>query len=111
MTLQNRAKQFLPFAALKGFEEALAAKERIRVPRPVLSQDALDELNAKLPHVRSGHMISVLYYNDGEYLRLTGIVTEVNRKERWLRIVHTIVPYVDLIRLDYVDDTRVKRVI
>lgn len=28
MSIENRAKQFMPFAALKGFPEALAAKEK-----------------------------------------------------------------------------------
>ena len=28
MTREDRAKQFLPFAALKGYEEALRAKEK-----------------------------------------------------------------------------------
>ena len=28
MEMENRAKQFVPFAALKGYEEALRAKEK-----------------------------------------------------------------------------------
>ena len=31
--MDNRAKQFVPFAAVKGFEEALRAKERITVEK------------------------------------------------------------------------------
>lgn len=32
MPLAERAKQFMPFAAVKGLEEALAAVERNRLP-------------------------------------------------------------------------------
>ena len=33
MDRAQRAKQFAPFAALKGFEEALREKERIIIPK------------------------------------------------------------------------------
>ncbi len=33
MSREDRAKQFMPFAALKGYEEALRAKEHIVVPK------------------------------------------------------------------------------
>ena len=32
MPIEERAKQFMPFSALKGLEEALASKEKIIVP-------------------------------------------------------------------------------
>ena len=35
MPRADRASQFMPFAALKGFEEALAAKEKIIVPKAI----------------------------------------------------------------------------
>lgn len=33
MSIENRAKQFMPFAALKGLPDALAAKEKIVVEK------------------------------------------------------------------------------
>ena len=38
MERSNRAKQFMPFDALKGFREALEEKERILVPKRELSE-------------------------------------------------------------------------
>ena len=43
MAAADRAKQFLPFAALKGLPEALAKKERVAVPKIVLSEDMAGE--------------------------------------------------------------------
>lgn len=37
MPVEDRAKQFMPFAALKGLPDALAARERIIVPKTELS--------------------------------------------------------------------------
>ena len=48
MAAADRAKQFLPFAALKGLPEALAKKERVAVPKIVLSEDMAEELDQKI---------------------------------------------------------------
>ena len=39
MSREERAKQFMPFAALKGYPEALQKKEKIVVPKVELSED------------------------------------------------------------------------
>lgn len=47
MSRQDRAKQFMPFAALKGLPEALKKKERLTVERIELSDCMKEELNEK----------------------------------------------------------------
>lgn len=44
----QRAKQFAPFDALKGFHEAILSKEARYVPRMELSREAERELNRRL---------------------------------------------------------------
>lgn len=39
MPIEDRAKQFMPFAALKGLPEALAAKEKAVAPKTGLSEE------------------------------------------------------------------------
>ena len=39
MNQAARAKQFMPFAALKGYDIALRAKEKILVPKIELSEE------------------------------------------------------------------------
>ena len=39
MSQADRAKQFMPFAALKGYDDALRAKEKVVVPRKELSEE------------------------------------------------------------------------
>lgn len=48
MSNADRAKIFAPFAALKGYEEALALKEHIVVPKVELSDDAKENLDRQL---------------------------------------------------------------
>lgn len=48
MEIAHRAKQFAPFAALKGFEETVEKQEVIYTERPVLSEDQKEILDRKL---------------------------------------------------------------
>ena len=48
MPIEDRAKQFMPFAALKGLPEALAAKEKDTVPKIELSGEMAEELDQKM---------------------------------------------------------------
>lgn len=50
MTLQNRAKIFSPFAALRGYEEQLAEeKQRTeRVPKKMLTEEEMSALSDRL---------------------------------------------------------------
>ena len=48
MSRLQRAKQFMPFAALRGFEALLAAVAKPKENRAELSEDQIDELNTVL---------------------------------------------------------------
>ena len=52
MSRLQRAKQFMPFAALRGFEALLAAVAKPKENRAELSEDQIDELNTVLQSVR-----------------------------------------------------------
>ncbi len=89
MDKANRAKQFMPFDALTGFREALRDKERIRVAKRELSEEQKDELNYKLQQIKKLDMVIVEYYDNEEYIQLTGIVTKIDVNNRMLKIVDT----------------------
>ena len=80
MPRSRRAKQFMPFDALTGLREAIAAKERVIEPRRYPSEDAIAEINEKLLDLHKGQIITVVYYGDYEqrYLQLTGPVIMVD---------------------------------
>ena len=80
MPRSRRAKQFMPFDALTGLREAIAAKERVTEPRRYLSDDAIAEINETLISLRKGQVVTIVYYGDYEqkYLQLTGPVMKVD---------------------------------
>ena len=62
MPIKMRAKQFAMFDALKGLTEAIAEKEQQFHPKKELAEDAVEELNQKLVHLRKGDRITIEYY-------------------------------------------------
>ena len=52
MSREERAKQFFPFAALKGYPAALRRKEKIVVPKVEFSEDYQERLDRRLRQIR-----------------------------------------------------------
>ncbi|MGN0650582.1 MAG: YolD-like family protein [Oscillospiraceae bacterium] len=95
----DRAKQFMPFASLKGYYEMTRRREHIREPRRELSEDSAEELNRKLCAVQQGQMLTVTYYRADHYEDITGMVSEFNTAFRRLTIVKTVIPFDDIIEI------------
>ncbi len=96
MSRQDRAKQFMPFAALKGYEEALRKKEKITVPKAELSEERGEELDRALRQIRKNDIVTVIYFCEGEYLKVTGMVSRIDGTARLLKVVDTKIPFEDL---------------
>lgn len=96
MSRADRAKQFMPFAALKGYPDALRKKEKIIVPRMELSEEYEEELDRKLRQVRKNDIVTVVYYCKDEYLKMTGMVSRIDETARVLKIVNTKIGFDDI---------------
>ena len=101
MPVSRRAKQFSMFDALKGFKEALAAKERQPEPRRELAQDAIEEINRTLCALQPGDMVTVVYYCHyrEEYCQITGSATKIDGYWRILQVGNVCVDYVDIAKV------------
>lgn len=81
MDIGHRAKQFAPFAALKGFEESVRKKEIIYESKKILSEDKRCEIDRKLRLITYGMRIRVTLFKEsqenpdkGQYNTVDGIV-------------------------------------
>lgn len=101
MPRSKRAKQFLPFDALTGLREAIAAKERIIVPKRELTEDSIAEINKTLLELQKGQIITVVYYGNYEqdYLQLTGPVTKVDPFWNSLQIGNTVLSFPEIYQI------------
>lgn len=101
MTMLDRAKIFLPFAALKGYDEAILRRQQITVPRHELSEDMKDELDFRInileKAINDGNypIITVIYFrkeisddaDQGIYIKKTGVAVKLNFSQMYLQIV------------------------
>ncbi len=99
MPPSERAKQFMPFAALRDLPAALAARERIVVPRPELSEEMAEELDRQMHLLAKGKIATVVYFSKGECLKVTGIVARIDETARILQIVNTKIPFADILQV------------
>lgn len=91
MPISERAKQFLPFAAVKGLNEALEKKEKVAVSRVEMSEELAMELNEKMNRVQKGAIVIITYYCNNDFFRLTGRVVQIDTAIRTIQIDDTII--------------------
>lgn len=99
MDIADRAKQFMPFDALKGFREALLEKERIIVPKKECSEEHNNELDMELSQIQQKDIIILEYFEHGEYIRMTGMVSRIDRYNRKLEIANKQINFDDILNL------------
>ena len=84
MSRLNRAAQFSPFAALTGYDDAIAETERLTTPRIELDDSQRAILSDKLAHLRRGDSVSITYFvydeykSGGAYVTATGPVKTID---------------------------------
>lgn len=96
MDRQERAKQFMPFDPLKGFREALLEKEKITVDKAELSEEAGELLDRTLHEIAIRDIVTVVYYDKGEYVKLTGMVSRIDMTARVLKVVNKKIAFDDI---------------
>jgi hypothetical protein len=98
MPASQRAKQFAPFDAVVGLRQALKEKEKIRIPKKELSEDAIEEINRKLKRLEIGRTITVIWYDflEENYSKTTNKITKINTKNKSLELENTLIFFDDI---------------
>ena len=92
MSMEDRAAQFSPFAALTGYDAAIQETGRLTVEKLVMDEDALNILNKKfhllLDRLEEAPEVTVTYFRPdgrkvgGAYVDVTGIVKKADSVKR-----------------------------
>lgn len=92
MSAHDRAGQFSPFAALTGFEAAIAETQRLTDSRIILEEGAKELLDQRmqeiLERIETQPMVQILWFRydprktGGEYITNTGRVKKVDTYNR-----------------------------
>lgn len=93
MAKSDRAKIFASFNPLKSLGQALIKKEKVIVPKAELADDRMEEIDRALHEISAGRMITVVFYCNGEYQRITGCVSAFSPDESKLAVCKREIPF------------------
>ena len=108
MSLENRAAQFAPFAALSGHDYAIAETARITMEKPELSAEDLERLSRKLIYaIEQDAEIRITYFQPdalkqgGSYREICGKVKKIDETDSQLILAdHSVIPLDSIIAID-----------
>ena len=104
MSVENRAKLFTPFSALRGFDIEILTTEqdRLLVPQVMLSNDQREAIWRTLNGLQKGDWVTVTYFQPmksldgqllGEYAVSSGPVKKVDDMEQLLVLEGVSIPF------------------
>lgn len=97
---QDRARQFLPFDALKGLKEALREKEIEYVDRIELTGAKCEELEESLKIIEKGNKVRIKYYKNRQYVKIEGIVTNIDTIMKKIIIEEEKISFINIYSID-----------
>ncbi len=105
MTREQRAKQFMPFDAMKGLQEALRDREErhTRVERHGISEEEQEALSAVLNRLSKGDKIRISYYCHFHDVEKIGTVTAINYVYRFLKVDEEKIVFDDVYNIAIID--------
>ena len=71
-----RAKQFAPFDALKGLQDALRLKEyqHEKILKGDMTEEKASELSDVLVNMKKGDVVKVMYFEDEHEKKIEGVI-------------------------------------
>lgn len=111
MSAHDRAAQFSPFAALTGYDSAIAETARLTATRIELEESSKVALNEKLmiiqEHLADQIEVSITYFQSdekksgGSYVTATGCVKKIDKREHAVIMQDTTkIPISDILDID-----------
>lgn len=98
--IPDRAMQFAPFAALKGYYETVRKQERITEAKRELSDDESEEVSNTLNKLTVGTTVKIRYYDVDAYTTIFGVVSEINPPYHRLKIEKIAISFDDIYSIE-----------
>ena len=110
MSVEDRAAQFSPFAALTGHEEALHETARLTEERMELSETVKQEIDECLRRIKeqlaAGPVVTVTFYVEdmckagGSYVTVSGSVMKIEEYEGRICLEDRTIPIRDIVKIE-----------
>lgn len=102
LTREERARQFLPFDALKGFKEALREKEIEYVEKVELADEQIEEISDMLNIIEINTEVEIIHYFNRQYFKTKGIVKKVDTIKKQIIIGETKINFRDIFKIQLI---------
>ena len=105
MTREQRAKQFMPFDAMKGLQEALRDREErhSRVERHDISEEDQEENSIVLSKLINGMIVEINYYCHFHDVVRSGTVTGISYAYRFFKMDEEKIFFDDIYKITIID--------
>ena len=113
MTMENRAAQFAPFAALTGHGDAIKETARLTQSRTEIGIDAADAIDRALvtiqERIREKPVVSITYFvkdrlkQGGEYVTVTAEVLKLDTNENTVVTTRGRIPVKDIAEINFAE--------
>lgn len=100
MSRAQRAKQFMPFNALKGFDELTKNAEIIKEEPKTLDEEELEKLSLKLKNIKKRDVITITYYKEYGYTTISGMVSMIDFTFKKLKIIEEEIEFEKIIDIN-----------
>ena len=100
MPPEARAKQFMPFAALGGLEEALSLREQSAEQRAALDEEEIEKIDRILRRLCVGDDTRLIFFYKGHYTPVNGTVQCINEQRQYLELDGKRVYFADILRFE-----------
>ncbi len=97
----DRARQFMPFAALKGYHDLVREREQVRVAQHDVTDEQAQALSHSLSRLSKGDTANITHYEDGKYLTTCGTVLEINETLRTMSIGGSDISFDGIVAIDH----------
>lgn len=107
MSLENRAAQFAPFAALVGYAEAITASQEIKEDKKLIAEDKKEELEETLHYLNKGDFIEIKYYvaSKKNYFVYKGTIKRIDQIDKLIIFDNRkTIPIKDIIDIKLISD-------
>ena len=100
MTRASRAKQFLPFDALKGFQEAINEKQIKYDDKKELTEESYIRLEEEWNKIDEESIVRIKYYKNKKYVEIQGKVTNIDYVRKRIKVNEENINICDIIDIE-----------
>ena len=96
MASKDRAKIFSSFNPLSTLERTLRSREREKCEKLELDESMMDEILKKISKLKPADEVYVSYHDGYTYTSASGLISDVNFKNKTLMVVKTRIKFEDI---------------